>query len=155
MHKPQQLEEGRHVHCLAGYCSTLYGALPGLRSLDLEWPTSVPLLGQLPAVSALQQLAWLRLQSRDRDLEADQGWKAQDVEVQEVVRVVQGATQLQDLVLDVCLAAAPGSTKDQLVLGLQEALPGLARLGMEGTMEELASADLTVMMAGLSVRKHE
>jgi hypothetical protein len=49
------------------------------------------------------------------------------VEAGQVLRAVQGATQLQ--VLDLSIDLDPRS-KGQLVLGVQEALPGLTRLGL-------------------------
>jgi hypothetical protein len=60
--EPQQLEEARHTQCLAGYCSALWGALPRLTDLEVYWPTSVHLVPQLPAASALQQLSRLVVQ---------------------------------------------------------------------------------------------
>jgi hypothetical protein len=146
LYKPQQLEEGRHVHCLAGYCSTLYRTLPGLRNLHLDWAYDVPLLSGLPAVSSLQQLSSLRLRSTKLNLDPgflQQGYIAQAVELQQVVQAVEGASALQ--VLDVCLEPAPGSSCDQLVLGLKQALPGLTRIGVRGGAEGLAPSTLEAL----------
>jgi hypothetical protein len=117
-----KLPPDAHAACLAAYCSALWGALPGLQQLALEWPNTVALLPLLPAVSTLQQLRDLKLGRWADTMRPPPAV----VSVQEVLQAVQGATQLQKLTI--ALELAPGSSKDQLVLGLQEALPQLTHL---------------------------
>jgi hypothetical protein len=83
----------------------------------------VQLLPVLPRLSALQQLRKLHLGgwAYRRFL-----WPRAVVGVPEMLQAVQGAAQLQQVTMAVELA--PGSSKDQLVLGLQGALPRLVRL---------------------------
>jgi hypothetical protein len=132
--------------CLAGYCSRLWGALPGLKRLKLEWPGSAWVVPHMACMSDLRQLSKLEMTSErpykspceeleewedSEDWDRDEcgyaegcGWQL--VELQEVVRVLRPLRQLKRLQLQ--LAPAPDSTWDQLVLGLQEALPGLSWL---------------------------
>jgi hypothetical protein len=140
--KVSQDQSGQH---LAAYCTALWGAMPSVREVRLEWPGSAQLLQHLPGVSALQQLSVLRLGGSCSEAEVDQA---------QVLRVVQGAAQLRELSLG--LELLPGSSKDQLVQGLQEALSALTLLeardpaaGVGGT--PLAPDTLAALRPGLKV----
>jgi hypothetical protein len=146
---PPDLPPPAHAACLAAYCSALWGALPGLQQLALEWPNTVALLPLLPAVSALQQLRALQLDSSYARAAISCGGAAV-VEPQQVVQLVQGAGQLQ--ALTVSMELAPGSSKDQLVLGLQGALPALRQLVALKRGERLAPATLAALRPRLVVR---
>jgi hypothetical protein len=147
--QPPDLPPDAHAACLAAYCTALWSALPGLQKLALEWPNIVQLLPVLPAASALQQLRSLQLDSSYARAAITCGGAAV-VGPQQVVAYVQGAAQLQALTVNVELA--PGSSKDQLVLGLQGALPGLRRLVALKRGERLAPATLAALRPGLAVR---
>lgn len=147
--QPPDLPPGAHAACLAAYCTALWSALPGLQQLGLRWPNSVQLLPVLPAVSPLQQLRTLQVDSSYAQAAICCGG-ATVVEPQQVVALVQGAAQLQALTVNVELA--PGSSKDQLVLGLQGALPGLRWLVALKRGERLAPATLAALRPGLVVR---
>jgi hypothetical protein len=146
--KPVGLAAAARAGCLAGYCSALWDVLPAVKELQLEWPRRVQLLPLLPHASALKQLSVLRLSSKES---TEDGWEAQIVGVQQVVQMVQGATQLQ--ALHVHLEPAPGTTKDQLVLGLQEALPGLTQLGVVDGAKGLEPSTRAALRQGLSVKR--
>jgi hypothetical protein len=75
------------------------------------------------------------------------------VEVQQVVQLVQGATLLQHLYAPLNLV--PGSSKDELVLGLQEALPKLRWLGVRGGDEGLEPATLAALQSGSRLELEE
>jgi hypothetical protein len=63
--------------------------------------------------------------------------------------VLQGATQLQELGL--YLKVDPSSCMDQLVLGLQEALPALSCLRLLSGQQGLAANTLAELRPGLWV----
>lgn len=130
---PMLHDHGKHM---AGYCTALWGALPRLRSLELEWPPEVQLLQHLPSVSAFQQLSSLHL---GKSFET-----GSPVQLQWLLQAVQGATQLQELrlLLDFGPSQYTNNSRRELVEGLQQVLPGLTFLGLRGGEEGLASADL-------------
>jgi hypothetical protein len=68
------------------------------------------------------------------------------VEAAQLLPALQGAKQLQSL--DLIMELAPGS-RDQLVLGLQGALPGLTQLGTLDGAAGLAPATLAALRPGL------
>jgi hypothetical protein len=68
------------------------------------------------------------------------------VEAGQLLPVVSGARQLQ--VLDLRMELDP-SSRDQLVLGVQQALPGLTRLGTLDGAAGLAPATVAAMRPGL------
>lgn len=109
---------------LAAYCSSLWGVLPGLKRLALTWPCSVPLLAQLPSMSALQQLSAV---SFKLDAEHAGGGVClqhlQQEATQQLVSVLKGLPRLRLVELPVGLPLS--SSKEELVMGLQQALPRL------------------------------
>jgi hypothetical protein len=134
-------DPGQH---LAGYCTALWGALPCLRDLHLQWPCHVPLLRHLPSVSALQQLLSLHLCNRIQDREP--------VQPRWVLQAVQGATQLRALhVFPELVSDSPdsGGSKSELVLGLQRALPGLTLLGLRDGDVGLSPDAVAALRPGL------
>jgi hypothetical protein len=114
--------------CVHTYCCALWSALPGLQQLELNWADPIRLLSHGLSLSALQQLTALELGAR---VSSAGGWSEYFfLEQQQVVELVQGAAALQAITVRRPLAAGSGSgsSKDQLVLGLQGALPALTRL---------------------------
>jgi hypothetical protein len=129
---------------VSAYCSSLWAALPGLRVLALQWPSRGP---WLPYSSGLREEDYIRVDAA-RALGAIQGGEGAPVYVEagQLLPVVSGARQLQ--VLDLRMELDP-SSRDQLVMGVQEALPGLTRLGTLDGAAGLAPATLAVVRPGL------
>jgi hypothetical protein len=133
---------------MASYCCPLWGAVPQLRSLKLEWPYSVPLLsGQVQGMAALQQLSELEMLSEralswgedSSDLPDDERL-FQQVDAQQLLHLVPGATQLQDLDVGLDLSSDSSMSQDQLVLELQRALPALTGVTLRGAYGEMMEA---------------
>jgi hypothetical protein len=118
--------------------------MPGLQELKLQWPgfkdPSVPL-------TSLDRKAYNRCMAA-KWLGAVQHGEGGPVHVEAVqlLPVVQSAPKLQSL--DLCMELDP-SSRDQLVLGLQGALPGLRRLGTLDGEAGLAPATLAALRPGL------
>lgn len=129
------------------YCRALWSALPRLQQLELAWATPVRLLSHQLGLSALQQLTGLVLGAKAGRVR--EGAEYHFVGRHQLVRLVQGVTQLQ--ALSVQRPLAPGSSKVEVVLGLQGALPRLVRLVVEEGVEGLAPATLAALRPGLAV----
>lgn len=159
----EQQSAAVQAELMAAYCSTLYGAMPGLKELRLEWPMCAPLLSsRLPGVSALKQLSQLGLRSEEVDpwsrapnpLErpVDDERTFHCVDAQQLLQLVQGATQLQSLDLGLSLAADSTMRRDQLVLELQQALPALTFVAVRGhSFESMEPATRAALRPGLFV----
>jgi len=72
------------------------------------------------------------------------------VEAGQLLPALQGATQLQSLELRMELDP---SSRDQAVLGLQEALPGLTQLQLWCGQEGLGPGTLAALQPSLSVQR--
>lgn len=129
------------------YCRALWSALPRLQQLELAWADPIRLLSHQLGLSALQQLTGLVLGTRTG--RTTEGAEYHAVGRHQLVRLVHGATRLQ--ALSVHRPLAPGSSKDEVVLGLQGALPGLVRLVVEEGVEGLAPATLVALRPVLTV----
>jgi hypothetical protein len=129
---------------LRTYWRTMLPALPRLQQLELSWADSVRLMSHQLGLSALQQLTAFKLRFSYGQV------REHAVGSQQVVRLVKGATQLQDVAIYRPLA--PGSTKDELVLGLQEALPRLRLVTPAYGPEQLQPATLAALRSGLFVQ---
>jgi hypothetical protein len=134
--------------CVAAYCSPLWAALPGLRELVLQWPCSVVKSHTLEGHEAQRRTAAVALGALQEQVPAWYHCPAMPVHVEagQLLPALQSATQLQSL--DLRTELDPGS-RDQLVLGLQGALPGLVRLGTLDGAERLAPATLAALRPGL------
>jgi hypothetical protein len=137
--------------CLPTYWLTLLPVLLHLQKLQLGWADPIELLAHQLSLSALQQLTGLSLAGRRG--KSDRGAGGNAVGPEQVVQLVQGATQLQEVSLYRPLTA--GSSKDQLVLGLQGALPRLRLLILMCGPQELGPATQAALRQGLFVRDYD
>jgi hypothetical protein len=148
--EPLGLAAADSAQCLAGYCSSLSNAMPGLKSLELAWPSGVQLLSQLSGVLELQQLSSIHLWSHMIDSRSHFCChQPQLVDAQQVVQVLRPLQQLTRVQLG--LDMGPGSSR--LVLGLQEALPGLTQLQLWCGQEGLGPGTLAALQPSLSVQR--
>jgi hypothetical protein len=135
--------------CVKAYCTPLWSACPRLVEVGLQWPCCL----QTPATT-LQGHAAHRQQEAvalGAQQKAERGWGCNPflplhVEAGQLLPALQGATQLRWLGLYMELDP---SSADQLVLGVQGALPGLRRLGTLDGAAGLAPATLAALRPGL------
>jgi hypothetical protein len=145
---------------LAPYFAQLFSALPALQRLELGWFKGVELLSQLPPLSGLQSLACLKVGWEPP------GWSYDDVGVLQVpalLQAMQTAPQLRQVEVNKCRATyEAGEARDQLVLGLQQALQALRVVKLHCTRPsgiswgtpfpvQLSDATLAALRPGLVV----
>lgn len=93
----------------AAYCTALWRALPSLQRLVLSWRTDLDLLPQLPPLTGFQGLTSLVLDSY-RYVERKRVYQL--VQAPVLMRLLQGATQLQHLALDLDVGYQDSSVED-------------------------------------------
>lgn len=143
-HNAPQLSALALRSCVHTYCRALWSALPCLQQLHLAWANPIRLLSHQLGLSALQQLTALVVGAGSRGRK-----RRQPVAPQQVVGLVQGAAQLRAISLYRPLT--PGSSKDQLVLGLQGVSPRLRLVTLSCGPGELAPVTRAALRPGLFV----